>query len=55
MVAEMNRADSWYFPYPRSKDPVEANHPFGLSHRRGNVVEAADLASFLCPGAHCQH
>ena len=54
-VAEMNRADSWYFPYLQSKGPLEANHPFGVSHRRGNGVEAADLAGVLCPGAHCQH
>ena len=55
VAAEMKRSDSWYFPSVQFKAPVEANYRSGVSHRRGNVVEGADLAGFLCPGAHYRH
>ena len=51
----MNRADSWSFPLRQSKDPVEDNHRFGVTCRRGNAVEDADLAGSICPGSHCRH
>jgi hypothetical protein len=47
VVAEMDRTGGCPFDYIAAERPIESEHRVGVLHRKGDMIEAADVSRLL--------